>query len=69
MQEVVIKEIIKWLDARVIYPITDSSWVFPIQCVPKKGGMTVLPNERTELVLMRPVTRWSVCMDYWKLKA
>ena len=29
MQEVVKKEIIKWLDAGVIYPITDSSWVFP----------------------------------------
>ena len=30
MQEVVKKEIIKWLDAGVIYPIADSSWVCPI---------------------------------------
>ena len=37
MQEVVKKEIIKWLDAGVIYPIADSSWVYPVQCVPKKG--------------------------------
>ena len=27
MQKVVNKEIIKWLDAVVIYPIADSSWV------------------------------------------
>ena len=56
IQEVVKKEIIKWLDARVIYPIADSSWVCPVQCVPKKRGMTVLPNERNELVPMRLVT-------------
>ena len=30
MQEVLKKEIVKWLDARVIYPIADSSWVFPV---------------------------------------
>ena len=38
MQEVVKKEIIKWLDAGVIYPIADSSWVCLVQCVPKKKG-------------------------------
>ncbi|XP_070015443.1 uncharacterized protein [Nicotiana sylvestris] len=36
MQEVVKKEIIKWLDAGVAYPIADSSWVSPVQCVPKR---------------------------------
>ena len=41
----------------------------PIQCVPKKGGMIVVPNEKNELVPMRPVTRWRVCMDYRKLNA
>ena len=46
MQEVVKKEIIKWLDAGVIYPIADSSWVCPVECVPKKGGMSVVPNEK-----------------------
>ena len=56
MQEVVKKEIIKWLDAGVIYPIADSSWVYPVQCVPKKGGMTVVPNEKNELAPMRSVT-------------
>ena len=29
-QEVVKKDIIKWLDAGVIYPIADSSWVCPV---------------------------------------
>ena len=49
MKEVLKKEIIKWLDAREIYPIADSSWVCPVQCVPKKGGMTVVPNEKMNL--------------------
>ena len=35
MQEVVKKEISKSVVGRVIYPIADSSWVCPIQCVPK----------------------------------
>ena len=68
MQEVQ-KKIIKWLDAGVIYPIADSSWVCPVQCVPKKREMTVVPNEKNELVPMRPVTGWRVCMDYCKLNA
>jgi len=38
MKEVVKKEIIKWLDAGIIYPISGSSWVSPVYCVPKKGG-------------------------------
>ncbi|XP_022143639.1 uncharacterized protein LOC111013500 [Momordica charantia] len=36
MKEVVKKEIIKLLNAGVIYLISDSSWVSPVQCVPKK---------------------------------
>ena len=69
MKEVVKKEIIKWLDAGVIYPIADSSWLCPVQCVPNKGGMTVVPNEKNELVPMRSVTGLRVCMDYRKLNA
>ena len=34
MKEVVRKEVLKWLDARVIYPISDSAWVSPVQVVP-----------------------------------
>ncbi|KAF3635485.1 hypothetical protein FXO37_25969 [Capsicum annuum] len=69
MQEVVKKEIIKWLDAGVVYPISDSKWVSPVECVPKKGGMTVVANEKNELIPLRPVTGWRVCMDYRKLNS
>ncbi|GJT71314.1 reverse transcriptase domain-containing protein [Tanacetum coccineum] len=56
MQEVMKKEIIKLLDTGIIYPITDSPWVSPIHCVPKKGGITVVTNERNEFVPTRTVT-------------
>ncbi|KAK9222121.1 hypothetical protein WN944_010553 [Citrus x changshan-huyou] len=67
MKEFVEKEIIKWLDARTIYPISDSSWVSPIKCVPKKCGVTIVANEKNELIPTRTVTGWRVCMDYRKL--
>ena len=67
MKEVVKKEIIKLLDAGIIYPIEDSPWVSPVHCVPKKGGMTIVTNERNELVPTRTVTGWRVCIDYRKL--
>ncbi|KAJ9546674.1 hypothetical protein OSB04_019217 [Centaurea solstitialis] len=38
------KEILKWLDAGIIYPIASSTCVSPVQCVPKKGGVTVVPK-------------------------
>ena len=50
MKEVVQKEVLKWLDAGVIYHIFDSSWVSPVQVVPKKGGTTVVINEKNELL-------------------
>nr|GEW76167.1 reverse transcriptase domain-containing protein [Tanacetum cinerariifolium] len=67
MQEVVKKEIVKLLDTGIIYPITDSPWVSPIYCVPKKGGITVVINENDELVPTRTVTGWRVCINYRKL--
>ncbi|GJZ31012.1 reverse transcriptase domain-containing protein [Tanacetum coccineum] len=62
-----LKEIIKQLDAGLIYPISDSPWVSPVHCVPKKGGMTVVENEDNELIPTRLVTGWRVCIDYRKL--
>ena len=50
MKEVVIKEVIKLLDAGIIYPISDSKWVSPTQVVPKKSGLTVVENSAGELV-------------------
>ena len=44
MKEVVRKEVLKWLDMGVIYPISDSSWVSLVQVVPKKGGATAIIN-------------------------
>ena len=67
MKEVVKKEVIKWLDAGIIYPISDSSWVSPVQCMPKKGGVTVVANDNNELIPTRTVTGWRVCMDYRRL--
>ncbi|CAN6583775.1 unnamed protein product [Malus baccata var. baccata] len=69
MMEVVKKEIIKLLDCGVIYPISDSRWVSPIQCVPKKSGVTVVENAENELVPTRIQTDWRVCIDYRKINA
>ncbi|XP_072077040.1 uncharacterized protein [Arachis hypogaea] len=67
MKEVVQKEVTKLLEAGIIYPISDSPWVSPVQVVPKKGGMTVIHNEKNELVPTRTVTGWRMCIDYRRL--
>ncbi|XP_060673095.1 uncharacterized protein LOC132803722 [Ziziphus jujuba] len=67
LKKVVHGEILKLLDAGIIYPISDSNWVSPIQVVPKKGGMTVQENDKSELIPTRLVTGWRVCIDYRKL--
>ena len=67
MKEVVIKEVLKWLNAGFIYAISDNSWVSPVHVVPKKGGFTVIINEKNELIPTRTVTGWRVCIDYRKL--
>ncbi|XP_068305065.1 uncharacterized protein [Pyrus communis] len=54
---------------RVIYPISDSCWVSPVQVVPKKSGMTVVKNAENECVPTRIQTGWRMCIDYWKLNA
>ncbi|GJS50451.1 reverse transcriptase domain-containing protein [Tanacetum coccineum] len=64
IHEVIKKEVIKLLDAGLIYPISDSPWVSPVHCVPKKGGITVIENEDNELIPTRLVTGWRVCIDY-----
>ncbi|KAD5508212.1 hypothetical protein E3N88_15915 [Mikania micrantha] len=58
MSEVVKKEVLKLLDAGLIYPISDSAWVSPVHVVPKKGGMTVIVNEKKELIPSRTVIGW-----------
>lgn len=51
------KEIIKWMDGRIIYPISDNMWVSSVQYVPKKGWMAVVTNEKKKLIPTRTVTR------------
>ena len=69
MQEVMKKEVLKLPHARIIYPIPHSEWVSPVQVVPKKGGMTVVENNKNELIPQRTVTGWRMCIDYQKLNA
>ncbi|XP_070667591.1 uncharacterized protein [Malus domestica] len=51
MMEVVKKKIIELLDCGMIYPISDSHWVSPVQVVPKKSGVTVVRNDENELII------------------
>nr|GEZ01559.1 DNA-directed DNA polymerase [Tanacetum cinerariifolium] len=64
------KKAIAWklTDIRgLIYPISDSPWVSPVHCVPKKRRMTVIKNDENELVPTRLGTGWRVYIDYRKL--
>jgi len=56
MKEVVKKEVQKLLEAGMIYPISDSTWVSPMQMVPKKSAVTVIHNEKNELIPTKIVT-------------
>ena len=67
MKEVKRKEVLKWLDAEVIYPISDSPWVSPVQVVPKKGGMIVIRTKNDILLPSRTVTGWRIYIDYRRL--
>ena len=50
MKEVLRNEILKLLEAGIIYIIADSRWVSHVHCVPKKGGTTVVSNDKNELI-------------------
>jgi hypothetical protein len=69
MQEVVRAEVIKLLDAGIIFPITNSKWVRLIHVVPKWAGLMVVKNKDNELVPTRIQSGWRVCVDYHKLNA
>ncbi|XP_021733268.1 uncharacterized protein LOC110700074 isoform X1 [Chenopodium quinoa] len=69
MMEVVKKEVMKLLKVGVIYPISDSPWVSPLQVVPKKSGVTVVENNKGEMVPTRVQNGWRVCVDYRKLNS
>ena len=54
------------LEAGIIYPIADSEWVSLHHCVPKKGGITVVPNDKNELIPQRIVTGYRMVIDFRK---
>jgi hypothetical protein len=62
MMEVVMKEVVKLLDAGIIYPISDSKWVSPTQVVPKKSGIIVVENSAGKLITQRTTTRWLILL-------
>nr|GEY13658.1 reverse transcriptase domain-containing protein [Tanacetum cinerariifolium] len=67
IHDVIKQEVLKLLDAGLIYSISNSLWVNLVHCIPKKGGFTDVENEDNELILTRLVTGWHVCIDYHKL--
>nr|GEZ82519.1 hypothetical protein [Tanacetum cinerariifolium] len=66
IHDVIKQEVLKLLDAGLIYPISDSPWVSPVHCVPQKGGFTFVENEENNLIPTRLFTSWRVCIDYQK---
>ncbi|GJW66504.1 reverse transcriptase domain-containing protein [Tanacetum coccineum] len=58
IHDIIKKEVEKLLDVGLIYPISDSPWVSPVHCVPKKGGMTIVKNDENDLIPTRLVTGW-----------
>ena len=68
IKEVGRKEVLKWLNTGFIYAISYSPWFSSVHVVPKKGGFTMIRNEKNEFIPTRIVTRWRVCIDFMKLK-
>nr|GEZ99879.1 reverse transcriptase domain-containing protein [Tanacetum cinerariifolium] len=62
--DVIKQEVLKLLDAALIYPISDSPWVSPVHCVPKRVGFIVVENEENELIPSHLVMGWRVYIDY-----
>ena len=63
------EEILKWFNAEIIYPISDSQWVSPVHVVPKKVRVMVTVNNKGEEIQTRLPKKWLVCIDYQKLNA
>lgn len=67
MGDVVRKEVLKLLEAGIIYPIFDSQWVRLMHVITKKGGITLVHNEKGEYVAKQVEARSQMCIDYRKL--
>ncbi|RVW18567.1 Transposon Tf2-8 polyprotein [Vitis vinifera] len=64
LQEVVRAEVLKLLQAGIIYPISDS----PIQVVPKKSGITVVQNEKGKKLLHASLQGIFKLKLMWKIR-
>jgi len=51
----------------IIYPISNSEWVSPVEVVSEKTGIIIIRNDKNELVPTRIQFRWRMCIDYGKL--
>ena len=61
------EEILKWLNAEIIYPISDSQWISPVHVIPKKAGVIVTVNDKGEEIQTSLPTKRRVCINYPKL--
>jgi hypothetical protein len=66
MREDVKKKVLKLLMAGVIYLVSNTEWVSLVQVVPKKAGMTVMRNEKNELIPQWTITSWQMCIHHRK---
>jgi len=67
LMEVVKKKVTKLLQAGIIYPIFDNTCASLVHVVPKKSGITVVKNEKNELIPTRIQNSWKVYIDYKRL--
>lgn len=67
MSDVVKKEVLKLLDVGILCQISDNTWVSPVHVVPKKRGVTVVQNEKGELVAKHIERGWRMCIYYRRL--
>ena len=67
MQKVVRAEVLKLLQADIIYPISYSTWVSLTKVVPKKSEVTTVHIEKGEKIPTHPTIGWRVCIDYRRL--
>ena len=51
-------EILKWLNACIIYHICDSPWVSPVYVVPKKARITMMTNDKSKEIQTHLVMKW-----------
>ena len=57
-------EIIKLLEAGIIYPIADSRWVSHVHCVPNNRGFSIVPIEMNELIPHSFLSDFRLVIDY-----